>query len=652
MVTWRGFAKTTTCVVLLGFLAGCGGGGGGGGGGAMPPAITTQPTAVTVADGATANFTVTATGDAPLSYQWRRAGADIAGATGAALALPAPYAFNASSIAVAVSNAAGTAVSSNALLTVTAVAPTIAAQPANAAVVAGAAASFSVIAAGGTAPLSYQLKRSGVAVAGATAANHTLASTALSDNGATFAVDVVNPAGTLTSSAATLTVTPVATSGKAWGPAVLLSSGDGLRSPGHPRAAIDAAGNALSVWQEVVPPSVRNAVWASGYTAGAGWSSAATIDAGVGNAVLPQLAMTPGGVAVASFAQTTSNNGGGVQMRANRFSGSTFAASTWGAPLRLDVLDASMDFEHRLAITPGGAATVAFNQSDNTAGTRATVAQSNAAGLWAAPVVVGAIGSYRPQVATSADGTSVMVWAVVDTVATSSLFASRNVGGAGWSVPVLLATGAKEDGTLRLSADALGNAIVVWQDRPAVRTAIRSSRLLATSGAWSAPVVINDGNRSAFEPELATDNAGSTLAVWYEANDGAQNNGANDYGVVAARHTAAAGWGAALRVQPVGAKGGVTPKIALDSVGNGIAVWVQSTPTILRNQEVWAAPYDAATRLWAAPVKLMTDPTAYALQGSDQQPDIAMNSNGEAVVVWYQRTDAPFTLGIWARVYR
>jgi hypothetical protein len=43
--------------------------------------ITTQPANVSVPVGATATFTVVATGTAPLSYQWSRGGAAISGAT-------------------------------------------------------------------------------------------------------------------------------------------------------------------------------------------------------------------------------------------------------------------------------------------------------------------------------------------------------------------------------------------------------------------------------------------------------------------------------------------------------------------------------------------------------------------------------------------
>lgn len=89
------------------------------------------------------------------------------------------------------------------------VAPTISTQPVNQTVLAGATATFSVTAAG-TAPLTYQWKRGGTAISGATAASYTTPATVAGDNGASFTVTVTNAAGTITSSAATLTVTPVA----------------------------------------------------------------------------------------------------------------------------------------------------------------------------------------------------------------------------------------------------------------------------------------------------------------------------------------------------------------------------------------------------------------------------------------------------------
>ena len=87
------------------------------------------------------------------------------------------------------------------------IAPTITTQPANQTVTAEQTATFTVVAAG-TAPLGYQWQKNGVNVAGATAASYTTPMATTADSGSAFAVVVSNTAGTVTSSAATLTVNP------------------------------------------------------------------------------------------------------------------------------------------------------------------------------------------------------------------------------------------------------------------------------------------------------------------------------------------------------------------------------------------------------------------------------------------------------------
>src|SRR5207249_148618 len=126
-----------------------------------PPTITTQPASRTVTAGQTASFSVTATGTAPLSYQWQRGGVPISGATLASYTTPSTTSGdNGAQFTVVVSNTAGSVTSSAATLTVNPapVAPTITSQPVSRTVTAGQTATFSVTATG-TAPLSYQWQR-------------------------------------------------------------------------------------------------------------------------------------------------------------------------------------------------------------------------------------------------------------------------------------------------------------------------------------------------------------------------------------------------------------------------------------------------------------------------------------------------------------
>lgn len=90
---------------------------------AMPPSISTQPTNQTVVAGDTVTFAVVASGTMPLNYQWLLNGTTINGATHSILTLSNVQPFQAGEYAVLVTNAAGMALSSNAVLTVNLPAP-------------------------------------------------------------------------------------------------------------------------------------------------------------------------------------------------------------------------------------------------------------------------------------------------------------------------------------------------------------------------------------------------------------------------------------------------------------------------------------------------------------------------------------------------
>jgi hypothetical protein len=85
------------------------------------------------------------------------------------------------------------------------IAPAISEQPVDQSVPMGLAATFSVVATGTS--LQYQWAKNGVAIAGAAGGSYTTPATTFADGGASFTVSVTNASGTLTSQAATLTVT-------------------------------------------------------------------------------------------------------------------------------------------------------------------------------------------------------------------------------------------------------------------------------------------------------------------------------------------------------------------------------------------------------------------------------------------------------------
>jgi len=168
------------------------------------PSITTQPASVSVGTGVSTSFSVVAAGSAPLSYQWLKGGVNIAGATSSTYSIASAQTTDVGIYTVAVTNPAGSSVSNQATLTILA-APVIATQPQGFSVTVGGNAAFTVVASG-AAPLSYQWQLGGVAISGATSATYTISNVQMSAAGS-YAVVVTNMISSVTSSAATLTVT-------------------------------------------------------------------------------------------------------------------------------------------------------------------------------------------------------------------------------------------------------------------------------------------------------------------------------------------------------------------------------------------------------------------------------------------------------------
>jgi hypothetical protein len=165
--------------------------------------IITQPTATqTVCAGSAASFTVAATGTG-VTYQWRRNGNNIAGATSATYSIASASVADAGTYTVIVTGTCGTVTSANAVLTVNA-ATSINTQPVAQAVCAGSAATFTVNATG-TGTLTYQWRKDGTAITGATAATYSIASVSAADAGA-YTVVVTGTCGTVTSTAANLSL--------------------------------------------------------------------------------------------------------------------------------------------------------------------------------------------------------------------------------------------------------------------------------------------------------------------------------------------------------------------------------------------------------------------------------------------------------------
>lgn len=171
--------------------------------GPAEPTITDQPKDRSSFVGQQVRFDIGVSGKGPLSFQWRRNGTPIPGATQLTYLTPRLTAEdNGAKFSVTISNSEGSVTSTEATLTVN-LKPTVTSSPQSLTLSVGATASFTV--AGSGESLSYQWFRDEEIINGATSATYSFTVTA-ADDGAEFLAYVQNLAGFTASEAATLTV--------------------------------------------------------------------------------------------------------------------------------------------------------------------------------------------------------------------------------------------------------------------------------------------------------------------------------------------------------------------------------------------------------------------------------------------------------------
>lgn len=614
-----------------------------------PPAITTQPASVTVSSGATASFSVVATGSPAPSYQWRRNGTNITGATSANYTTPATTpADDGAQFSVVVTNSAGSVTSASATLTVNS-APTITTQPANLTVNAGQTATFSVVATG-SGTLAYQWRRNGADVAGATAASYTTPATTGADSGAQFAVVVSNASGSVTSATATLTVASPPPAG-AWGNTQALEAAPQMATEVS-TAISRETGDGVVVWTQS-PDGVVNGVYANFYDAGTGtWGGPTQLVATSGTretVYYPKAAINSSGDIVVAWMQNINQSTGNLgTIRARRFK----PGEGWSEVFQLTRLpygpeatitwtndvDVDMDF--------GGNATVVWSEEYGNLGiSLMSAARLPASGSFQTAELLDSSANSAdaewPHVAMDSAGNTIAVWSrrKLNSAGWQIVVRRRPANGT-WGDEVILAdapTGARTENPDIAVNPATGDALVAWRDRSAASGSVyelRFSRYIAALSTWTPSAPAETDTNNIGWVSVAANKLGQGVIAWERYNTTSD--------VRAVRVDLASGTlGAEIAV----AGGADLPSVGIDINGHIMAVFKQSDGF---------RPRTSARRLLADGtadvIVRLSSPSIYSDFGT-----VAVADDGTAVSAWMEGNlqNGLYTSGdIFGRVFR
>jgi len=94
-------------------------------------------------------------------------------------------------------------------------------------------------------------------------------------------------------------------------------------------------------------------------------------------------------------------------------------------------------------------------------------------------------------------------------------------------------------------------------------------------------------------------------------------------------------WKTAQLIETDNAGDASYPQVAVDSSGNAVAVWYQSDGT---RTNIWSNRYTALTGTWGTAELIETD------AGAAYDPQVTVDSSGNAVAVWYQHDGSRYSI--------
>jgi FG-GAP-like repeat len=302
----------------------------------------------------------------------------------------------------------------------------------------------------------------------------------------------------------------------------------------------------------------------------------------------------------------------------------------WDTPIMLEANSGEAQFP-RLAADASGAAIAVWAQHDGAAMSIWANRYIAGQGWGMATLIEDNTGDARgPWVAMDGNGNAVVVWSQYDGVYLS-IWANRYVAGEGWGTATLIETNPGDADFTRVAMNNGGRAMALWRQTDGSEVSIWASRFVDGDG-WGSPTLLETNSGEASETWIAMDNHGNAMAVWRQT-DGV------DLSIWANRFIVDDGWGVPTLIEH--APGFASfPHVVFESNGNALVVWYQGPDS--NNRSIWANHYIVGEG-WDSPTLLENNP------GSAQGPDVAIDGSDRAIAVWRQFDGVD--ISIWANRY-
>jgi hypothetical protein len=286
---------------------------------------------------------------------------------------------------------------------------------------------------------------------------------------------------------------------------------------------------------------------------------------------------------------------------------SRYSLNGWGAPVFIGDSDLGMIVLLRLAVSPNGSAfAIWYKETGNIYVSRYVPGN----GWGTSEVLGGPLTVLDLQATADANGNAIIIWEEPG-IPNNRLYVRRYVPGSGWDATQAIDDDTGGCGYPRIVADNAGNAIAIWQRYDGTSNRVYANRFTAGS-TWGTPVLIsNDTSTAAFAPEIAVNRNGAAMAVWYEDNNGTDN-------AYARRFIPGAGWDAIQSIES-GTTNAYAVRVAIDDSGTAISLW--------RQPDLYYSRYVPGTG-WCSAQSIAT--------GFLDDPSVVMNGQGQAVAVWNQ----------------